>query len=402
MPSRKAKITKRVVDALKPGVLVWDAGKGSTAGFGVRQQRRDKIYFLKTRIGARQRWFTIGKHGTWTVNKARREARAIQGEIDRGHDPATVRDADAKVPTIKKVVERFLEEVEAKRRKSTAAQYRDLLERLAVPELGNHKIRDVHFRDIASLHYKHRNMPITANRVIAVLSSMFSWCERHGLRDRDTNPASGVEKFKEKARERFLSSRELGRLGIALARAERKQTETPWVLAAIRLLIFTGMRRNEVLTLRWQDVNTEMAMLSLPDSKTGARPIYLSAPALAVLASVPRMAKNPFVIAGSKPGQHLINLRKPWTRICKVARLRGVRLHDVRHSYASIGVSGGASLPIVGKLLGHTKGATTERYSHLLADPVRAANEAIGNQIAAMLQGKQGQVVPLKKRAAVI
>jgi integrase len=398
MPYRKAKITTRTVDALKPGEIVWDT---QLAGFGVRRQRRDRVFVLKTRVGARQRWFTIGKHGTWTVDKARREARAILGEIDRGRDPATKRDTEGKAPTMSKAAQRFLkEEIDAKRRSTTAAYYRDLWERLSEPMMGKLRVTDVQFRDVADFHYRLRQTPVTANRAVLFLSSFFSWCERHGLRDKNTNPAVGVEKFKEKSRERFLSARELGRLGIALARAERKQTETPWVLAAIRLLIFTGMRRNEVLGLRWQHVNTDRAMLSLPESKTGSRAVYLSAPALAVLTSLPRVAKNPFVIVGEKAGRHLINLRKPWKRICKVARLNDVRLHDLRHSFASVGASGGVSLPIIGRLLGHTQGATTERYSHLSADPVRAANEAVGSQIAAMLLGKKAQVVRLSKKAS--
>jgi integrase len=398
MPSRQAKITTRTVDALKAGEVVWD---NQLAGFAVRRQRRDRVYVLKTRVGARQRWFTIGKHGTWTVDKARREARAILGEIDRGRDPATKRDADSKAPTMAKAVERFLkEEIDAKRRPRTAAYYRDLWQRLAEPVLGKLKVVDVRFRDVADLHYKLREKRVTANRTVLFLSSFFSWCERHGLREKATNPAVGVEKFKERSRERFLSGRELGRLGIALARAERKQRETPWALAAIRLLIFTGMRRNEVLGLRWQHVNTEKAMLTLPESKTGFRTVYLSAPALTVLTSMPRIAQNPFVIVGKKAGRHLVNLRKPWKRICKVARLNDVRLHDLRHSFASVGASGGISLPIIGRLLGHTQGATTERYSHLSADPVRAANEAMGSQIAAMLHGKTASVVPLGKKAS--
>ena len=177
---------------------------------------------------------------------------------------------------------------------------------------------------------------------------------------------------------------------------ERNETETVFALAAIRLLIFTGCRRNEILKLRWIDVDLDKSVIMLPTSKTGRRPVFLSAPALAVLSSLPRVAKNPHVIVGERKGKHLVNLRKVWVRICKVARLKGVRLHDIRHSFASVGVSGGASLPIIGRLLGHTKTATTERYSHLAADPVRAANEAVGNQIEAMMRGQKGEVVPMK------
>src|SRR5262245_5224503 len=207
MPSRKAKITTRTATALRAGEIVWDT---LLPGFGMRRQRRDTVYVLKTRVGARQRWFTIGKHGTWTVDKARREARAILGEIDRGRDPASKRDADAKAPTMTKAVERFLkEEVDTKRRPRTSAYYRDLWARLAEPHIGKLKVVDVRFRDISDFHYKLRATKVTANRAVLFLSSFFSWCERHGLKDKNTNPAAGIEKFKEKSRERFLSAREL-------------------------------------------------------------------------------------------------------------------------------------------------------------------------------------------------
>jgi integrase len=139
---------------------------------------------------------------------------------------------------------------------------------------------------------------------------MFSWCERCGLRPRHSNPVQGIERFGERSKERFLSPRELARLGIALARAERNKTESAFALAAIRLLIFTGCRRNEILELQWSNVKIERAMLLLPETKTGARPVYLSAPALSVLAALPKVSKNPFVIVGEKEGRHLVNLRK--------------------------------------------------------------------------------------------
>ena len=387
MPSFRKRITKIVIDDLKPGETVWDT---KLTGFGARCQRRDKMFVYKCRIGNRQRWFTIGKFGQpWTVDTAKQRVMVIQGEIAKDADPATLRDERLKNPTLAVAAELFLETVISGKAEATQNQYRDVLERLVYPKLGKIKVADIKHSDISGLHFGLRQTPVIANRTVAVLSSFFSWCERHSLRPRLSNPAHGVEKYGENKRERFLSPRELARLGIALSRAERKQTETAFAFAAIRLLIFTGCRRNEILHLRWEDVDLDRAVIMLPRSKTGRRPVYLSAPAIAVLSSLPRVAKNPYVICGEREGQHLVNLRKAWVRICKVARLRGVRLHDLRHSFASVGVSGGASLPIIGRLLGHTKTATTERYSHLAADPVRAANEAVGNQIAAMMRGRK-------------
>jgi integrase len=396
MASVRKHITKSVVDGMKPDEIIWDT---KLIGFGVRYQRRDKVFVYKCRIGNRQRWFAIGKYGQpWTVADAENRVKVIQGDIAKDLDPAAIRDERVRNPTLREVGAIFLETVVSKKRKATQVLYRDFLERLTYPKLGDVKIAQIKFTDIAMLHYGLRNTPITANRAIASLSTLFSWCERCGLRPKHSNPVQGVERFPEKSKERFLSPRELSRLGMALARAERNNTESIFVLAAIRLLIFTGCRRNEILELEWKDIKFERAMLFLPETKTGARPVYLSAPALSVLAGLPRVSRNPFVIVGDKEGQRLVNLRKPWLRICKVARLKDVRIHDLRHSFASVGVSGGASLPIIGKLLGHAKSSTTEKYSHLAADPVRAVNEVMGNQIAAMLSGNKGNVVEFKTK----
>ena len=398
MTENKTKLTKTKVESMPLGSILWDT---EVAGFGTRRQRGKPIYFLKTRIGSRQRWFTIGKHGQpWAVDQARNRALAYLGDIAQDKDPATIRDSESKMPTVTKAVEIYLaKDVDPSKRKSTAAQYRDVLERVCLPIVGQIRVHEIKSSDISDLHFKLRKNPVTANRAIAVLSSLLNWCEQAGYRKKDTNPVRGIKKFKEKPRQRYLTTRELGRLGSALSGTERNNTETPWVLGAIRLLLFTGMRRNEVLTLRWEHVNIEKSMLFLPETKTGPRVVYLSAPALAVLANLPRVSKNPFVIVGDKQGSHLVNIAKPWKRICKIARLRDVRPHDLRHSFASVGASGGVSLPIIGRLLGHSQMVTTERYSHLSADPVRAANEAMGNQIAAMLHGRKGVVVPLKSKA---
>jgi integrase len=391
MTSVRKHITKSVVDAMTPGEIIWDT---KLIGFGVRYQRRDKVFVYKCRIGNKQRWFAIGKYGQpWTVTDAETRVKVIQGDIAKDLDPAAIRDERVNSPTLRQAAAIFLETVVSKRRKGTQILYRDFLNRLVYPRLGDVKVAQITFSDITMLHYGLRNTPITANRVISSLSAIFSWCERSGLRPKYSNPVQGVERFPEKSKERFLSPRELARLGMALARAERNNTEAVFVLAAIRLLIFTGCRRNEILELQWKDVNIERAMLLLPETKTGARPVYLSAPALSVLAGLPKVSKNPFVIVGEKEGQRLINLRKPWLRICNVARLKEVRIHDLRHSFASVGVNGGASLPIIGKLLGHAKSSTTEKYSHLAADPVRAVNEAMGRQIAAMLAGQEDKIL---------
>ena len=206
----------------------------------------------------------------------------------------------------------------------------------------------------------------TAAQALAVLGAVMSFAVARGLRG--DNPVRGVKKPPVRRMERFLSEAETASLGEALE-AEAKATNDPYPAAAIRLLLLTGARRSEILGLNWAWVDYERAMIFLPDSKTGKKPIYLNAPALEVLANLPRQAGNPHVIAGRRDGGAFVGLDKVWRRVTRAAELRGLRLHDLRHSFASVGAAGNNSLLILGKLLGHRHAATTERYSHLSADP---------------------------------
>ncbi|MCH8172261.1 MAG: site-specific integrase, partial [Proteobacteria bacterium] len=227
-----------------------------------------------------------------------------------------------------------------------------------------------------------------ASKTLGLLSVIFS----RAIKEKyiTVNPVVGVRRPKDRKLERFLTLEEFTRLGNALALAEKNKSETEYVIAAIRLLIFTGCRRSEILKLQWAQVDTQRAMLFLTDSKTGPKPVYLSAPALDILKNLTKEAKNPYVICGTKKAYHA-DITRPWERIKKKAGLTDVRLHDLRHSYASIGASGGVPLQIIGKLLGHANTSTTERYAHLAADPIRAANEAMAKTIQEALTGKPDQ-----------
>jgi integrase len=404
------RITKRVVDTLHPGQMVWDS---ELKGFGVRCQARDKFYVLKTRISGRQRWFTIGRHGSpWTPDGARERALRMLSAVAEGHDLAAIRQADRLLPpTVADLCKRYLDEHarEHKKASSTKSDERNIANHVE-PWLGKLLVRDVLRGDIdnfkravregrtaraeGALRATYRGGalvaggPGVANRCLALLSKMFSLAERWGWRPDGSNPVRHVEKYREGRRERFLSTEEIGRLGEALVEAEREGTATPFSIAAIRLLIFTGARLGEILTLKWEQVHLDRQMLDLPDSKTGRKQIFLSPPALQLLSELPRVAGNVHVVVGERGGAHLVNLQKPWGRIRKTARLDGVRLHDLRHSFASVAAASGLSLPIIGKLLGHTKAVTTERYAHLASDPLRAANDAIASRIADALQSK--------------
>jgi integrase len=254
---------------------------------------------------------------------------------------------------------------------------------------------------------------------VAVWGKAFTWAASRGLVSEGVNPTKGLQKYREQGRERYLTSEELARLGSALAdgetvglpydvdgtkpkakhaaKAENRRVKLdPFAVAAIRLLILTGARLREILHAQWQQVDFQRGVIFLADSKTGKKPIYLSAAALAILAALPRIEGNPHVIAGARDGAPRADLKKPWAAVCRAAGLEGLRLHDLRHSFASVGAGASMGLPIIGKLLGHTQAATTARYAHLDADPLRRAADTIGATIAAAMEGgRGGEVVPI-------
>jgi integrase len=393
------KITKQTVDQLSPGSrdrILWDR---EVRGFGVRcRPSGAKHYVLKMRVGGRQRWLTIGRHGSpWTPDSARREALRLLGLKAAGHDPASQRDRQKGAITIAELGRRFLQEYVPQHCKPrTAEEYQRAAEKYINPIIGRHRIADLTRSDVAQLHHHFRDRPYQANRSLAVLSKMMNLAEVWGLRLDGSNPVRHVKKYREDKRERYLTKAELQRLGAVLADAQTKATESPFAIAALGLLVLTGARLIEILSLRWEYVDLENEVLRLPDSKTGAKLIYLNAAAINLLRTMPRMADNPYVIAGKNRGARLINLQKPWRRIRAKANLADVRIHDLRHSFASVAAGTGMSLPMIGKLLGHSQPVTTARYAHLAVDPIRAASNLIGAEIDAAMNGKKRPRQPLR------
>jgi integrase len=317
------------------------------------------------------------------------EARRLLGVIAAGGDPVAEHRERKQAPTVAELATRFLaEHVETKRKPRTVRDYRRLLENVIVPALGHRQVADVIRSEVARLHHSRRATPIEANRALAVLSVLCTFAERIGERPDGSNPCRHVEKFPERRRERMLAPGELARLGRALAAYQGP----PYHVAAIKLLVFTGARLGEILGLQWQWIDIERGEARLPDSKTGAKTIHLPPPALEVLASLPRIEGQPYVL-GSKRGTTFIE--KPWRAIRKEAGLEDVRLHDLRHSFASVAAAGGMGLPIIGKMLGHTQPATTARYAHLASDPVKAAAAEVARRIEQALSG--AEVVPLRR-----
>ena len=376
-----AKITKRTVDALagqERERVVWD---DDLKGFGVRVHPTGrKVYIVKTRYRGRVIKMTIGPHGAVTPSYARVRAAEIITDARAGKNPAG-RSADA--PTMIALGKRFLKEyVSTHCKPSTAEEYRRSVKLFIDPRVGRYRVPDIQRSDIAALHHDMRDTPYQANRTLGVLSKMFNLAELWDLRPDGTNPCRHVKRFREEKRERFLSDIEYQRLGAALKAIEVDGSETASAIAAVRLLMLTGCRLSEIQKLRWEHVDLGASELRLPDTKTGAKVVYLGDPAIAVLERIDRRDGNPWVIAGRKPGGHLTDLQHPWRRIRARAGLDDVRIHDLRHSFASGGLLVGEGLPMIGKLLGHTQVQTTARYAHLANDPVKSAANRIASRIA--------------------
>lgn len=421
----QGRVTKRAVDALqcpagKDRNFLWD---DALAGFGVAVfPTGRKVYVAQYRKDGRSRRVAIGEHGRLTPDQARSQAKVILGAVETGVDPIEERRAARAVRTFAEVSDDFMRShVATKRKGRTAVTYEGLLRLHILPAIGAKRVVDVRRADVARLHSHMVESPGAGNRAIALVSAIWNWAARREEVDFAANPAKGLERNREQRMERFLTSDELARLGDALRLAEteglpwdvdeagpkakhlakpenRRRLLDPFAVAALRLLILTGARLREVLDAQWSQVDLERGVIFLADSKTGKKPVYLSAAAQAVLASLPRIKGNPHIIAGAKDGAPRADLKKPWAAVCRAAGLQGVRLHDLRHSFASFGAGASLGLPIIGKLLGHTQAATTQRYAHLDADPLRRAVDTIGATIAAAMDGGKGggEVVALK------
>ncbi|MBX3026970.1 tyrosine-type recombinase/integrase [bacterium] len=405
--SKRVHLTKRAADAVAPraggDVVLWD---DEVPGFGMRVKPNGrKSYVLQYRNGSgTSRRVTIGKHGVLTAEGARAEARRLRARVAEGGDPATERQRQRQADSLDAFAKRYLSHhAEAHKKAASVVNDRLLLKLHILPALGSRKLADITREDVTKLHQAMRKTPYAANRMLALLSKMMNLAEKWGARPDGSNPCRHVERFREKRRQRFLAPAELVELGKALAKAERENVEHPSVVPALRLLLFTGARRGEVLGLQWAHVDWEHQCLNLPDSKTGAKAVHLNAPALQVLQALAegRADDSPWVLRGRAKGRPLVGLPHAWQRIRTGAKLPDVRLHDLRHSFASVAAAEGSSLPIIGALLGHTQPATTARYAHLAADPLREAAERVGARIVRLMQppaDAAGSVVPLRRR----
>jgi integrase len=393
------RLTKKLVDSIERGkatIHVWD---DQLAGFGLRVSLAGKrSYVAKYRVGggrgARQRWYQIGVHGQITCEQARQLAQQVLAAVARGEDPQQVRLEKRIAPTVAELWEKYQAEHLPRKKPGSVLEDVALANSYLLPQLGKLKVQDVSRQDIAKVHQQLSDKPYRANRLLALISKMFNLAELWGYRPDHSNPTRHVAKFPEKARQRFLSVDEVTRLATALNEAVAEVDITTDMAAAIRLLLLTGARRSEILNAEWDWIDWDSKIIRLPDSKTGAKPIYLSEQAVTVLQQqTATQAKEPgrYVIRGRQKDAPLVNLRKAWVRVCQRAGIADVRIHDLRHTAASIGVASGLTLPLIGRLLGHTQAQTTQRYAHVDSDPALAAANAIGHALASLVEAPSGQ-----------
>jgi integrase len=387
-----AKLTKRSVEALEvraADYIVWDA---DLTGFGVRVLVSGrKSYLVQYRAGGRTRRRTIAKHGVLTAEEARLEAKKLLGEVAKGGNPSEDRHEHLRAPTMAVLCDRFLSEYAAHHCKpSTSKGYEIVIRTYIKPRLGPRKIIDITRAEIVAFHHGMRERPYMANRAVSILSKMFNLAEDWGMRKDSANPARRIKKFKEEEKKRYLSDDEQARLGEVLADALETGQETPYAVSAIYLLMLTGCRLGEILTLQWDYVTSRH--LELPDSKTGRRRIPLPREAYEVIMSLPRVHGNPYVILGESDEGHLINLQKPWRRIKAKAGLNDVRMHDLRHTYASVAVMSGIDPFLLKEIMGHKNLQTTLRYAHFADEAVQQAAGSVASRLAgAMRRGVREQ-----------
>ena len=396
----RVRLTKRLVDDFTPPetgqAFLWDA---EIPGFGVRVTKQGgKAWIVQCRVrGGKQRRIVIGRCNKLALDRARVEARKIIGAAELGQDPAQERREAREVkpdtdPTFGDFADRWLDEVVAKRNRAGTEKHRRLLIKNHIkPHLGDKRLSEIGRKDIEDMHHAvSEKFPVAANRAVSVCSAILSTAVRWELLER--NPTLQSHRNSEEGRERYLTPDELKALGKALEESPAQDSAD-----VVRLLLLTGARVGEVLAMRWEQLDLAVGVWTKPASTTKQNKTHrvpLSAPAVTVLKkripagkkagdgkarTLDRSAKkgNPWVFPGEGADGHMTTIRTFWAAICKRAKIKGARIHDLRHTFASLLVSAGESLPVVGALLGHTQAKTTSRYAHLMDEALRSAAEKV-------------------------
>jgi len=394
----RTRLNKSVIDQLKPkksDYFVWDT---QMPNFGIRiYSSGRKVYLIQYRKGSATRRYKIGFHGHLTVQQARKQAQAKLGEVAAGGDPSADRQRDYKRPTLSQVCDEYFEYGSEHKKASTIEADRYRLERHIRPLLGGRKLDSISQGDVAKfmkqvanghtpkkVKTKPRGRAVfvggtgTANRTVQLLGGICSFAIQQGYCV--VNPVHGVKKYKEGKRERFLSDPEYQRIGAAIRKLEEEGVNS-LALNALKMLMISGCRMGEITKLRWENVDWDNKNLQLPDTKTGYRNIPMSDGGMHMLMNLRESASSEEWVFPNAVGGPLKDLRKTWLAVLEEAELKDVRIHDLRHSFASAAVREGVSLFEVGKILGHKCQETTARYAHLSDEAVSQATNVTANHI---------------------
>lgn len=381
-------LTKTTVTALKPGQIIRDT---VVKGFGARMRQNAITYFVSTRINGKKTWLTIGKHGSpWTVETARDHARDLLHDARKGIVP--VKPTAAVTPTglaFEDAFNMYIASRAGHNKPRTITEYKRIITVNVFPILGSRDIASISKADIKKIHRDFVATPASANHILAVLKTFFYWLEGENLRPQHSNPCTRLKKYRSNNRARFLTIDDITRLADAMRVSLTTGEASTVQISAILLLMFTGARRTEIFTLKRCYVDRHRKLAHLPDSKTGAKVIHLNAPAMTILNNLPEWPNNPYYLVGRKTGGCITEIKKPWDKIRKRAKLEGFRLHDFRHSFASFAADGGADARAIGKLLGHASIETTKLYIHLFAQRPRETADATGSTIKALMSPKR-------------
>jgi integrase len=415
----RGRIAKRTVEALTPAEKEYTFWDRDLTGFGVRVRPSGAMSFVAVyRTGGRNtplRRVTIGSTRKIEAEKAREEAKVIIRQAELGHDRAAEKAKARAEMTIAKLCDQYMAEGCETKKASTLVTDQGRIERHIKPLLGKKRVSELTRRDVEKFmldlangktatdeRTKARGRAIvrggrgTATRTVGLLGGIMSFAVSRDLRN--DNPVRGVKRFADKKGEKFLSGTDFGNLGRALADLEAEGAN-PSAIAIIRLLATTGARKGEIVSLRWSEVDMERGFLRLGDSKTGAKAIPIGAPALQVIECVERVGDSPFVFPASKGAGHFQGVERVWRKVRQAAGLPELRLHDLRHSFASVGLARGSTLPIIGAILGHADVKTTSRYAHLADDPVKQAADAISKSVhAALINLSTAEVASLRTK----
>jgi integrase len=378
---------KTFIDNLQPRekeYTVWDK---KITGFAVKVTPAGrKVYFYRYRIvSGRQRKFTIGVHGQLTLQQARDIAWGKLLEVKQGMDPMSGKDKYKIALTVAELCDRYVEEYAKMYKKpNSALEDKNLIERHIKPDLGRHFVCDVSRKEVAKFHADRSATPYNANRLRSLISKMFALAEEWELRKEGTNPVKYVKKYREYSRERYLTKSEMENLSKALQECD--DDHNLYHVALIRLLLLTGARCGEIQKAKWEWIDFDQKLLLLPDSKTGKRVIFVNAPMMAILHQLPRRKGNPHILAGYKEDSAIGYPTELWNTVKVKVGLTNFRIHDLRHSYATICNQLGFSESMIGALLGH-KGQTsiTKRYIHHVDSFTREAAEKVAEHIGKVL-----------------